>query len=205
MLKKGIDLTDICKIIVRQMKETENEKMTLGQFKKWYVEILEGLYPDRDAGFAILMIVFPLLERYLRGKLSLPLGESIGQKGKAELQKIFPELKTTQFAGEFWEVFRHGLLHQVTLFNENRNGANLPTSRITHDIPISIAIEADGSFTLQPVLFAKKVLELILSDFGIFMNEQKASIYPLPTVRERKVPSPRTQGYPISYKGTSNE
>lgn len=179
--------------------------MTLHQFRKWYVEILEGLYPDRDAGFAILMTVFPLLERYLRGKLSLPLGGSIGKKGKAELVELFPELKTTQVAGEFWEVFRHGLLHQVTLFNKNRGGDNLRASRITHDIPIPVAIESDGSFTLQPVLFAKEVIGLILADFDTFKNEQETSIYPLPVVTERRVPSPRTGNYPISYTGTSSE
>jgi hypothetical protein len=175
------------------------------QFKKWYVEILNGLYPNRDAGFALLMIVFPLLERYLRGKHSIPLGGSIGKGGEAGLLIIFPELKTKRNAGAFWKVYRHGLLHQVTLFTKNIVGSSLPACRITHDIPIEIAIEADGTYTLNPVLFAKKVIELILSDFDTFKNEQKASIYPLPSVTERNVPSPRTKNYPTNYTGTSNE
>lgn len=32
-------------------------------FKAWYVEILRSLYPQREAGFVILFVAFPLLER----------------------------------------------------------------------------------------------------------------------------------------------
>jgi hypothetical protein len=37
-------------------------------FHAWYVKTLESLYPERNAGIAILMISTPLLERYLRQK-----------------------------------------------------------------------------------------------------------------------------------------
>ena len=40
-------------------------------FDAWYKEVLDLLYPRRDAGFAILLVAFPLLERYLRQKTGL--------------------------------------------------------------------------------------------------------------------------------------
>jgi hypothetical protein len=41
-------------------------------FDAWFVNVLESLYPRREAGFVILMIAFPLLERYLRQRVGLP-------------------------------------------------------------------------------------------------------------------------------------
>jgi len=42
----------------------------LKNFRDWYVKTLESLYPERDAGIAVLMISMPLLERYLRQRNS---------------------------------------------------------------------------------------------------------------------------------------
>ena len=35
-------------------------------YRSWCADLLPRLYPDRNAGFAILTVAFPLLERYLR-------------------------------------------------------------------------------------------------------------------------------------------
>ena len=35
-------------------------------FQAWFVKPLKKLYKNPDAGFPIMMIAFPLLERYLR-------------------------------------------------------------------------------------------------------------------------------------------
>ena len=43
----------------------------LNNFKAWYKDTLEKLYPYRNSEFAILMITFPFLERYLRNKNGL--------------------------------------------------------------------------------------------------------------------------------------
>jgi len=43
-------------------------------FKKWFVESLEPLRNNDDAGFIFAMIAFPILERYLRRKSALPEG-----------------------------------------------------------------------------------------------------------------------------------
>jgi hypothetical protein len=52
------------------VSETQHRK----DFELWFGRMLEDLYPNRDAGFVIVMTVFPLLERYLRQKLNLPPG-----------------------------------------------------------------------------------------------------------------------------------
>jgi hypothetical protein len=46
-------------------------------FEVWYKAILEGLYSNRNAGFVILMVAFPLLERYLREKSGLHDGAAV--------------------------------------------------------------------------------------------------------------------------------
>jgi hypothetical protein len=40
-------------------------------FNAWYKQVLATLYPSREAGLAILLVAFPLLERYLRQKTGL--------------------------------------------------------------------------------------------------------------------------------------
>ena len=40
--------------------------MSLAEFKQWYADVLDRMYPDRDAGFAIMLITIPILERYIR-------------------------------------------------------------------------------------------------------------------------------------------
>jgi len=40
----------------------------VGNFKSWFLDVLGDLYKNGEAGFVILMIAFPLLERYLREK-----------------------------------------------------------------------------------------------------------------------------------------
>ncbi len=52
-------------LIVSQIKTMDNN---LNNFRSWYSNILHDLYSKQDAGFIILMISFPLLERYLREK-----------------------------------------------------------------------------------------------------------------------------------------
>ncbi len=44
----------------------------LANFRAWYVDTLNQLYPRRESGIAVLMLSFPLLERYLRQTTDLP-------------------------------------------------------------------------------------------------------------------------------------
>jgi hypothetical protein len=137
-------------------------------FKAWHSETLARLYPCRNSGFAILMIVFPLLERYLRHKNGLSHKDNLSDGCMDELRRIFPVLPTIDAAWKFWNIFRNGILHQVTLSRENRSGALMPEGWLSHDIHSAINIESDGSFLIHPVNFAKHIIDKIESDFAIF-------------------------------------
>ncbi|MEE8329333.1 MAG: hypothetical protein V3R54_05325, partial [Thermodesulfovibrionia bacterium] len=90
----------------------------LDNFRVWYSKILEALYLKENAGFVILMISFPLLERYLREKSGVHEG-NLNDSFHSELQTIFPVLTSQEIAKQFWHVYRNGLLHQVTLSQKN--------------------------------------------------------------------------------------
>ncbi len=89
-------------------------------FQMWYKRILEKLYDDPHAGFPILMITFPLLERYIREKSKNHEADSLNDEFHKELIKIFPELKTTSNSKKFWKIYRHGILHQGTLSEKDK-------------------------------------------------------------------------------------
>jgi hypothetical protein len=61
----------------------------LENFRSWFVQVLEQLYQQRAAGFAITMIAFPLLERYLRQKVGLTPENRLSPEFFAELLKLF--------------------------------------------------------------------------------------------------------------------
>jgi hypothetical protein len=152
------------------------------RFESWFVKVLETLYLNKDAGLAILMIVLPLLERYLRGKVGLAPNAPTNDKFNNELFRIFPELETEDKAKNFWQVYRHGLLHQVTFSDRNQKGKNLPVGWISHEGPIIFVNPdgADGSFWVNTVDFGKRVIKKIMGDFAAF---EKTNLLQLPVVK----------------------
>lgn len=154
-------------------------------FQAWFATQIQKLVPDRNAGFVIAMITFPLLERYLR--------RQTGAKPKsplfvAGLLKVLPELSTSEAAKKFWQNYRHGLLHNVTMSQESHG--------LTHDTAI-VTIEENGKVWLNPILFAQRVLVTIEADFETFEGGQ-----PLPKVAVYGT-EPRPDGPSILYMGTS--
>ena len=91
-------------------------------YRSWYADLLPTLFPDRNAGFIILMVALPLLERYLRQIVGLGPKDNLNEDCMKELCKLFPELPDKTASRQFWDVFRNGILHQVTLSRENRKG-----------------------------------------------------------------------------------
>jgi hypothetical protein len=168
-------------------------KTHLENFRTWYVAVLNGLYPLREAGFVVLMITFPLLERYLRQKqkqkqkLQLPPQAILQDSFYDELAILFPQLPDRATAKNFWQVYRNGILHEVTLYRQNRSGSQMPTGWLSHDKPI-ISIESDGSFWIHPVLFAQHVVQTIEADFSVFEGTV-VSQSPLPKIKTVTTPA----------------
>lgn len=154
----------------------------LENFRSWYLNILDDLYSREDAGFVILMISFPLLERFLREKSGIHEG-NLADSFYSELHIIFPSLNSPDIAKQFWHVYRNGLLHQVTLSQKNSKGIKMPTGWLHKDVDL-LSIDASGDFWIHPVKFSKKVIEVIENDFKTFEG-QHSPHHPLPKVDTR--------------------
>lgn len=154
-------------------------------FDRWFKQQIDKLVEDRDAGFVLVMVTFPLLERYLRQKTGAPPKSPFYVSG---LLNVLPELRTRQDAERFWRVYRHGLLHNVTM-SETSHG-------LTHDLDI-VEIQQDGKVWLNPVLFARRVLATIENDFEVFEKG-----HPIPTVTAYAL-SPSAYGPSTVYMGTA--
>jgi hypothetical protein len=141
-------------------------------FRSWFADLLPKLYPDRNAGFVILMVAFPLLERFLQQKTRKT---SNHRKFRDQLRQLFPELRDDSAVQQFWKGYRHKLLHQVALSPENW---------ASHHAQVAISVEPDGTFRIQPVLFAQRVLQSIEEDFATFADQTSTSpfpaVFPLP-------------------------
>jgi hypothetical protein len=171
-------------------------------FESWFRKPLELLFPDRDSGFAILLIAFPLLERYLRQKTGLTPDQNLSDAFFDELLKLFPILGSRVTATQFWKIYRNGLLHVITLSRQTRGGTQLPVGWLSHDKPL-ISIETDGSIWINPVDFARRVVEVIESDFATF--EGTASATRLPTVKPQTVAKAGVSNVQVTIFGTNTD
>ena len=144
--------------------------MTLRQFQSWFVGVLEALYKQPEAGFPILMIAFPLLERYLRQKAGLGPDDKLNANNDAfykELIALFSELKTIDKATEFWHIYRNGLLHQVALNQTRKGGAPVSGAALSGDLS-DIYIDATGYLIVNAADFSKRVTREIEQNFATF-------------------------------------
>lgn len=137
------------------------------KFKMWFRDVIKSLYEYGPGGFALLMLTFPLLERYLRSKSGTHEDKRLGKDFYRELVKLFPVLKNNDCAKKFWHVYRDGILHQATLPEQSRKGIRMAygwLSRETEDIEIDF----QNVFWVNPVKFAKRVIDIIEQDFPTF-------------------------------------
>lgn len=74
----------------------------LENFTKWFIDPVTTLRDNPDAGFIIMMVAFPLIERYLRKKLHLSESDKLSDPFHKELCCLFPELRTVEHTKEFW-------------------------------------------------------------------------------------------------------
>lgn len=172
----------------------------IANFKAWYSDTLEVLYPRRESGIAVFMVSVPLLERYLRQKNSLAPSDKFTDACLRDLMRMFASLSSEQQARQFWNVFRNGFLHQATLSVQLKSGANLPTGWLSHDKQHAVTVEPDGSFWLHPVLFSQRVIQEIEQNFSVFVGSGTPAP-PLPTVMDVGPPNPGTASHDV-YRGT---
>lgn len=138
-------------------------------FQKWFKFPLEQLYKISDAGFAIMILSLPLLERYLMEKSGSFESRTLSDAFFHEFIKLFPSLGTEQKAKMFWYACRHGLLHQVT-FRQGKTKTDepLPKIALTGEITEMQYKEKEENFYLNPYWFSKSIISLIESDFSTF-------------------------------------
>jgi len=148
--------------------------MTTNQqnFERWFKVPLQALYKDPDAGFIILMITLPLLERYLRQRSGVGHRELRGSSFYSELLKLFPCIPDESAAMDFWEVYRHGLLHQASGKLVSRRAGNFEEVSIHNDDARPMIAFGYGSkgriFQVHSVMFSKHVIANIEADFASF-------------------------------------
>lgn len=167
-------------------------------FNSWFKDILATLYSNREAGFVILMVVFPLLERYLREKSGVH-EDSLNDSFYNELCRLFP-LNTKETASQFWQVYRNGLLHQVTLSQRSRKGIQMPDGWVSSDVDI-LSIDNNGNFWVHPAKFAQRVVQAIEDDFATFEGGHSAN-HPLPKVYQFNLFAGTSAADPTVYEAT---
>jgi hypothetical protein len=137
-------------------------------FQSWFVLPLKKLFSEKDSGFIILMVIFPILERYLRQKIRLPTDQALNPEFYKELVKLFPILQDDQVARQFWQIYRNGILHEVTLSQMDRKKTPMPIGWISPKYQAAVAIESDESLWINPIVFAQRIIQIIETDFSTF-------------------------------------
>lgn len=163
-------------------------------FILWFRNIIEALYPNEDAGFSLLMLTFPLLERYLRSKSNTSPSDPLGDSFYNELVKLFTALRGNGFAKKFWQVYRNGILHQATLSQQNKKGIKMPNGWLSGE-KRDIEIDSSDAFWVNPVEFAKHVMDAIDKDFSYFEAQNTAEHHPLAIAQTASDGSHGTSGH----------
>lgn len=140
-------------------------------FQTWFRNPLQRLFEDEHAGFPILMICLPLLERYLRQK-SGSFEKGLNDRFYQLFQQIFG-LRTENETREFWQTFRNGLLHQATFSKANKRGEIMPKGSLTSSEEVVVFDQKKRIFMVSPQRFAERVIQTIEADFITF--EQTSS------------------------------
>ena len=145
---------------------------TLDDFKDCFVAPVARLLPEKHSGLPLLMIAFPLIDRYLRQKSGVREKNLRGARGESfwqELLAVFPALKTPKNAETFWDVYRHGIVHQATFSHKEKTGVKIGDAWLS-DENEPIVIVSPCKFHVDPRKFASAVLQIIEKDFLTFLG-----------------------------------
>jgi hypothetical protein len=159
-------------------------KNSEAEFRRWFVESLDGLRANGDAGFIFLLVAFPLLERFLRRRSQCPDGLKLNDAFYANLSSLFSEISGRE--KDFWNCYRNGLLHHVTFSSAKlaKKGAwsSLPEAAISgHDSRPVYFLVAASQFYVNPIAFFDVVINAILADFATY-ESSSTSVYHLPSM-----------------------
>jgi len=162
----------------QHMKNSEVE------FRKWFVDSLDDLRTNGDAGFIFLLVAFPLLERFLRRRSQCPEGQNLNDSFFRNLSALFGEIAGRE--KDFWSCYRNGLLHHVTFPRAKlaKKGVwrTLPEAAISgHDSRPVYFLAASKQFYVNPTSFFDAVTSAILADFATYESSGTAN-YNLPSV-----------------------
>ncbi|NOQ22351.1 MAG: hypothetical protein GQ565_06845 [Candidatus Aegiribacteria sp.] len=155
--------------------------MTAKEFKEWYTDILHDLY-EKQAGFPILLISFPILERYIRQVSGI--GENrLSDRFFEVLLEMFDELECLENAKEFWQIYRNGLLHQVSFAMKNHKQIEMSPACITFDQSESLLL-SEGTYSVNPISFSREIIKSVKDDFES-MQASASPNHPAPYVFSR--------------------
>ena len=152
----------------------------LKNFHQWIRDPIKLLSQQKHNGFAVSMIAFPVLERWIRGKVGIKnrrLREDDGERFYNELAIQFGALRDPEdgsfpnVAKAFWELFRHGILHQATFSTKPIkiciDEKWVSCAFVELGVPI-VTQHPPPSFQLDPYSFAKTVLSIVERDFNFY-------------------------------------
>jgi len=157
-------------------------------FKKWFVGTIDLLCKEEFAGIPLLMISFPLFERY---------AEAINKNIFQAFCEDF-RLHNKKEAIIVWKTFRNGILHSASFntevdlieYDEYKSIELINQCGVKDDISKEVQIEQDKagqwSVFISPVKFARKVIKLVLNNFEMFYkaNEKLCPLSSVQQVRE---------------------
>lgn len=136
----------------------------LSLFGRWYLRPLEALrqLPNGDGGFAALIIVCPLYERYVQHRRGRSSDHDIASQLVGDFGLSRSDAQTV------WDVVRHGLLHSAMLKNQSGPVRRSWTTHYRFDCPFEVdPSTTPATLRIQPWLFVDHVVALYERDPSI--------------------------------------
>ncbi|HUU86354.1 MAG TPA: hypothetical protein VMX17_01205 [Candidatus Glassbacteria bacterium] len=159
-------------------------------FRNWFVGTIDLLSKEEFTGIPLLMISFPLFERY---------ADAIKKNKFQAFSEAF-QLNNRKEALIVWKSFRNGILHNasfntevdLTEHKEYKSKEYIYQCGVKDDIEKEVHIEQNErmqwTIFISPNKFAKKVIDLILDNFEGFykVNEEVCPFSAIHQVEESK-------------------
>lgn len=154
----------------------------LRTFHQRFRSPIRKLMPMRHSGFALAMIAFPVLERWIRGRVGIGSRVLRGKDGDKFYDELIvqfeslcdpPDGSFPHVAHAFWQAFRNGILHQTTFSRKPIEVLGVTALPVfcafipRTGVPI-ITTHSTRTFILDPYAFAEAVLAIVEEDFSAY-------------------------------------